>query len=309
MAGYVIGIGAANMDVHGRSISSIKLRDSNPGRLNMSAGGVTRNILENLSRLGMNAQLISAIGRDPFGKGIIASCAAAGISTEHMLEIEGENSSSYIAMLDDNGDMLLGMSDMRILRCITPEYIAQKAEIIANADAVIIDGCLPGATIAAILAAAKGVKVFADPVSTAYARTVAGFLGGLYLVKPNLMELEVLSGIKAQGDNEIAAAAAKIIESGTFAVAVSLGERGCYYADASGKSLWRSFRPVSNMVNATGAGDAFTAGLVSGIVRGMNAEKSIECALAAGIAAIMSSSTINPSMNEALLANIIENYS
>ena len=38
MAGYVVGIGAANLDVHGRSINSIKLRDSNPGRLNMSAG-------------------------------------------------------------------------------------------------------------------------------------------------------------------------------------------------------------------------------------------------------------------------------
>ena len=49
MAGYIVGIGAANLDVHGRSINSIRLRDSNPGRLNMSAGGVTRNILENMS--------------------------------------------------------------------------------------------------------------------------------------------------------------------------------------------------------------------------------------------------------------------
>ena len=53
MAGYVVGIGAANLDVQGRSINSIKLRDSNPGRLNMSAGGGTRNILENRSSRGM----------------------------------------------------------------------------------------------------------------------------------------------------------------------------------------------------------------------------------------------------------------
>ena len=57
MAGYVVGIGAANLDVHGRSINSIKLRDSNPGRLNMSAGGVTRNILENMSRMGPSTSL------------------------------------------------------------------------------------------------------------------------------------------------------------------------------------------------------------------------------------------------------------
>ena len=77
MAGYVVGIGAANLDVHGRSINSIRLRDSNPGRLNMSAGGVTRNILENMSRLGMDVQLISAVGTDAFGERIMESCAAA----------------------------------------------------------------------------------------------------------------------------------------------------------------------------------------------------------------------------------------
>ena len=198
MAGYVVGIGAANLDIHGRSINSIKLRDSNPGRLNMSAGGVTRNILENMSRLGMDVQLISAVGTDAFGERIMEICAAAGVGTAHVLRLSGETSSSYIAMLDDNGDMLLGMSDMRILKKLSAEHIRKNAELIANADAVIIDGCLAEETIDEILNVADGAKVFADPVSTAYARTIAKFTDRLHLVKPNLMELEVLSGIKAK---------------------------------------------------------------------------------------------------------------
>lgn len=42
---YVLGIGAANVDVHGMSRAAIVMRDSNPGHLRTSAGGVTRNIM------------------------------------------------------------------------------------------------------------------------------------------------------------------------------------------------------------------------------------------------------------------------
>ena len=58
---YVIGIGAANIDVHGKSREPIVMRDSNPGHLRTSAGGVTRNVLENLSRLGVRTRLISCL--------------------------------------------------------------------------------------------------------------------------------------------------------------------------------------------------------------------------------------------------------
>ena len=309
MAGYVVGIGAANLDIHGRSISSIKLRDSNPGRLNMSAGGVTRNILENISRLGVKAQLISAVGTDAFGERIIESCTRAGIGTEHMLRLNGETSSSYIAVLDDNGDMLLGMSDMRILQKLGAEHIRKNAGLIAGADAVIIDGCLAEETIEEILKVADGAMVFADPVSTAYARTIAKFTDRLHLVKPNLMELEVLSGMKAETDAEIIAAADAVLACGTYAVAVSLGKRGCYYADRGGESFFAALKPIETMENATGAGDAFMAGLVCGAVRKTDTRRSVEYALAAGIAAVMSKETINENMSDALVKGIIKKYS
>ena len=48
---YIVGIGAANVDIHGRSNRPLNMKDSNPGRMHVSCGGVTRNILENISRL------------------------------------------------------------------------------------------------------------------------------------------------------------------------------------------------------------------------------------------------------------------
>ena len=47
---YIVGVGAANLDLNGASCAPIHLRDSNPGHISLSAGGVTRNVCENLAR-------------------------------------------------------------------------------------------------------------------------------------------------------------------------------------------------------------------------------------------------------------------
>ena len=49
---YAVGVGGANIDLCGRSYAPIEPRDSNPGEIEISAGGVTRNICDNLARLG-----------------------------------------------------------------------------------------------------------------------------------------------------------------------------------------------------------------------------------------------------------------
>ena len=75
---YVLGIGAANVDVHGRSRVSVVMRDSNPGHLHTSVGGVTRNVLENLSRLGVSARMVSAVGDDVYGEMVYRESVSAG---------------------------------------------------------------------------------------------------------------------------------------------------------------------------------------------------------------------------------------
>ena len=86
---YVLGIGAANIDVHGKSRAPIVMRDSNPGRLRTSAGGVTRNVLENLARLGVRTRLVSAVGADLYGEMVLRQSAAAGIDISEVLTVPG----------------------------------------------------------------------------------------------------------------------------------------------------------------------------------------------------------------------------
>lgn len=303
---YVLGIGAANIDVHGKSRVPIVMRDSNPGHLRTSAGGVTRNVLENLARLGVRTKLISAVGADLYGEMVLRSSASAGIDISGVVTVPGAASSCYISVLDQKGDMLVAMSDMGILENVTPELVRSHGDELRAAEAVVCDPCLPVETIEAIISEAGNTPVFLDPVSTSYARKVRHLVGGLSCIKPNRIELGVLADMDTDTPERVEAACAELLARGVRRVAVSLGERGCYYADAEGRRIQRALRPVEIMANANGAGDAFMAGLVYGSVNGLDAEESISFALGAGALSVSSGLTINPAMSVENVRSLLE---
>ena len=136
---YIVGVGAANADLNGASLAPIHLRDSNPGHISLSAGGVTRNVCENLARLGADVKLLSCVGDDTFGAFIRRSCEDAGIDASHLYEAKGANSSMYLSILDADGDMLVGMSDMRIVQQDMPEdYLPSQKALIQGAGIVLM---------------------------------------------------------------------------------------------------------------------------------------------------------------------------
>lgn len=306
---YILGIGAANVDVHGESRAAIVMRDSNPGHLRTSAGGVTRNVMENLARLGVDARMVSALGDDLFGDLVRRESALAGLDMSECITLPGITSSCYVSILDERADMLVAMSDMSVLEHITPEVVDSKRDVILGAAAVVCDPCLSAETLERILDVAGDVPVFLDPVSTAYAHRAAPLAGRFYGLKPNRLELAILADTPVDSDGDMERAVDVLLGRGARCVAVSLGERGCYYADAEGARFYRALRPVSEMKNATGAGDAFLAGLVYGLAYRLGAERAVDCALAAGLLAVQSDLTINPDMSAEHLRLAIQEYS
>ena len=115
---------------------------------------------------------------------------------------------------------------------------------------------------------------------------------------PNRIELQHLSGLPCNTDGEISAASKALLDKGLQSIAVSLGSRGCYYADREGRSFFRMLKPVADMANATGAGDAFMAGLACAFVRGASPEDMVDYALACGLLAVQSEDTINPQLSD-----------
>ena len=75
----VVLIGGANVDIKGRARGPYVAGTSNPGEVTVSAGGVGRNIAENLARLGISVALVTALGDDANGLLLRQACEAAGI--------------------------------------------------------------------------------------------------------------------------------------------------------------------------------------------------------------------------------------
>lgn len=304
---FVAGIGAANLDLHGHSRAPLILRDSNPGSVYTSAGGVTRNILENLCRMEVSVRLFSAVGDDANGGVILEESRRAGMDVSQTLVVPGERSSCYLALMDSGGDMYAALSDMSILEHVKPCWLETKKDVLLRASAVVCDPCLPPETLEWITGGAlAGIPLFADPVSTAYARRLRPFAGKFACLKPNRMELAALTGQDISDDEDMERAAEELLDQGTRCVVVSLGPRGCYWADRDGNRFYRSLRPVERMVDATGAGDAFMAGIVYGFMAGMAPLAAARWALAAGVAAVTSKGTVSTGMSQALIRKILE---
>ncbi len=305
---YIAGVGAANADLIGQSRAALVMRDSNPGFFEVTPGGVTRNILENAARLGLDARLLSAVGDDAFGDLILSATAAAGVNISRVLQLKNTASSSYCAILEPGGDMLLALSDMRILEQLTYDVLRPHGAFLTGASAVVLDPSLTDTAFDAVLELSGSTPGFADPVSTAYAKKLLPRIGRFHTLKPNRMELEILSGLSVMDETALRKAADVLLRAGCRQVYVTLGTDGCAFADAQGRYLRKRLRPATHMANATGAGDAFTAAALFGFVTGRSPEETLNLALAAGLAAVLSPHTVSREMSLPLLARILGEY-
>lgn len=288
-------VGGANIDIGGFPHGRIAMQDSNPGRVKLSAGGVGRNIACNLARLGAQTHLLAALGDDAFADLVRADCARAGVDTGLCDVFPGAASSSYLFIADPAGDMQLAVNDMAICDRLTPEALAGRIDALNAMDAVAMDANLPAETLA-FLAENLRVPLVADAVSTAKAPRLLGTLDRLWALKPNAIEAEALTGIPVYDPESAARAARRLVDMGARRVYVTLGERGVCCADAD-HALLLPGAPI-RMVNATGAGDAFTAALVWGLLKGLSLEECGAAGLAAASIAVESLETVNPDLDE-----------
>lgn len=304
--GYIAGIGGANVDIHAKGDKPLIMRDSNPGTLHTSLGGVCRNICENLALLGAKVKLVTVVGDDYRGKSIVEGCRRAGIDMSAARVLPGERSSSYVSVMDEQGDMLLAMSDMHIIKRLDAALVDDNALLLCDADMVICDGNLSAQTVERLCEVCLS-PLYLDPVSTTWAREIKPFIASFDTVKPNVLELEALSGCPCGTMEEIEHAADVLIRQGVRRVFVSMGADGMLYKGREGTIVKKS-RPFDRMVNATGAGDASMAGIVYASREGMTAEETLLYAMGAGMVAISSENTINPNMSVEAIENMIKEY-
>lgn len=295
--GYIVVLGAVNIDIGGYPDEAPIAYDSNPGGVSISYGGVGRNIAHNIRLLDLSVKFITAFGDDSHATGLTEHLSSLGIDISDSLRTVNASTSTYLFITDEKGDMKLAVSDMRIYDSLTPDYLAGKMDCINQASALILDANLSAEAVAYAVRHCT-VPVFADPVSCKKAKKLLPVLSGLHTVCPNRLEAEVLSGISIQTDADIRKAASCLLSKGIRRVFLTLGSKGLYCTDGSEECF---LPPLpSKLVNATGAGDAFTASLAYSYNAGFSLSETARFGLAAAAIAVESKDTINPELSAEL---------
>lgn len=295
---YVVVVGGANMDIAGRPAGPLVPHDSNRGTVRLSHGGVGRNIAHNLALLGVDVYLATAFGDDAQAAGLRAGCREVGIGLGPSVVVPGGATSTYLFVMDEEGDMEVAINDMDILEELTEERLACHLDLMRSAAVCLVETNLPRRTLD-WLSSQVGVPIFCDPISTAKAGKLDGLLGRMHTLKPNRLEAEVLSGVRINDEWGLSRAADSLLATGLERAFVSLGAEGLLCAGHD-----RSVRlplMASDVVNTTGAGDAMMAALVWSYLHGLGLEEAGLAGLAASAIAVESMRTVSPLMSERAL--------
>ena len=274
---YVIG--AVNMDLSGTPNTLLQPADSNPGRISLSPGGVGRNIAENLRLLGRRVSLITIMGEDAYADIIREHCVNVGIDMQYSFTDPLGRTSAYLCINEQNGDLHTAVSDMTIYEQLTPAKLEPLLPVLNHGSMVIVDANIPEETIAWI-AQKITVPIAADPVSVSKAARLKPLLPRLTLIKPNVPEAELLTGLSIQGDMNLSRAADALHQLGVRRVYISLGAEGVWADDAKEGGAMLPCAP-GPVVNTTGCGDAFVAAAADAFLNGLGTIEAARRALAA----------------------------
>ncbi len=301
---YVTVIGGSNMDIQGSPKNPLIMYDSNPGQVDISLGGVGRNIAENLSRLSINTKLISAIGNDLYGNTILSECKNLNIDVEDCFVSDEYATSIYISILNSSKDMQLAISHMDIIEKLDESFINSKHKSLNDSKAIVIDTNLSQETIEFITRTYSHLPIFVDTVSTSKCTKIKDILGRFDGVKLNKYEAETLSGIKIENLDDAKKSCEYFINEGVKNVFITLSSDGVYCAN---NEVSLHIKGVEiDIVNATGAGDAFMAGIIYGFMNDLHLEETAKFSVGASILALSHKNTINPNLSVDLVEKTIK---
>jgi ribokinase len=229
-----------------------------------ACGGSAANTIVGLARLGCKVGFIGKVAGDREGKMLVEDFCREGVDTNSIIHVKHGRSGTVMGFVDEKGDRALyvdpGVNDTIEFNEINVEYAFQTSflhltsfvgEKSFQTQKRLIEG-LP-----------QTVKLSLDP-GELYARKgsiLELIIEKTFVLMPNLNELELLTKTA-----DYRKGADVLLKKGVEIVAVKLGSKGCYVTDGKENHNVEPFKV--KVVDTTGAGDAFCAGFLYGLISG-----------------------------------------
>jgi ribokinase len=230
-----------------------------------ACGGSSANTVVGLSRLGCKVGYIGKVAKDREGLMLIEDFHREGVDTGGVVRAETGRSGVVMGFVDEKGNRALyvdpGVNDQIEFGEISVNY-ASETEFLHLTSFVGEKSFQTQKKLVEILP--DNVKISMDP-GELYSRKGLNALGQIldrtYVFMPNARELKLLTG-----EDDYVSGAKMLLDSGVRIVAVKLGSEGCYVTDGDESCHVEPFKV--HVVDTTGAGDAFCAGFLYGLING-----------------------------------------
>ncbi len=265
-------IGAVFVDVKGFAREKYMPEGRNVGDVQVVAGGVCRNVAENLVKLGQPVQFVSMVDDNALGRDVREGLEAIGVDASHVIAAD-RGMGMWLAILDEKGDLAGSISRQ-------PEFSPLEAYLDAHGEAImaVTDGLVLEFDMNAAIA--EKVMVLAErfdkPVysivgnmgvilkHTDYLQRVACFICN-EMEAGRLFDMDLT---RIPPGDMLSVLRVESARRGIPRMVVTMGGQGSVYVDNRTGECGICPAEHVNVVDTTGAGDAFFSAAVAALMRG-----------------------------------------
>jgi pseudouridine kinase len=282
----ILAVGGAHIDRRGQVSGAYVPAASNPGTMREDVGGGVFNALRSAVRRGATASLLSVRGGDAAGETVARAIADADIGDLSAVFLD-RTTPSYTALLDREGELIVGFADMALYDLAFPKQIRRSKvrDMVAAVDGVLCDANLPSSAVERLVTLAAGKRVFAIAISPAKVGRLKPVLGDLSVLFMNRREAAVLTGLGNAASQQGLVQALR--QAGLASGVITAGGGPVLGFDQDGAF---SIAPPAprRVADVTGAGDALAGATVAALLEGLPLREAAREGVAAATLAIES---------------------
>ena len=290
----IVVIGATFVDVKGYPLAQYIPGGRNVGRVVQVHGGVGRNVVEDIANVELRPTFVSVVDETGLSDDVVRNLIRHKVEIRYIARSE-EGLGTWLAIFNNEGDVIASISRRPDLSAVRKVLEEQGDEIFSGADSIVVEFDIEEPILKKVLDLAQkhGKEVYTVISNMSIAMKRRDLLQRTSVLVCNEQEAGMLftedySGTDPEDLKEIMVRRARL--SGIPRIVVTLGERGAVYADKNGESGVCPALRV-DVVDTTGAGDAFFAGVAIGLTYGKTVGES--CVIGTRLAASVIASREN----------------
>lgn len=282
----IVVFGAVFVDIKGYPLSQYIPGGRNVGRVVEVHGGVSRNVVEDIANVELRPTFVSLVDDTGTGTDVIAKLKRHQVNTSYMRRVK-DGLGSWLAIFDNSGDVVASISKRPDLSEIGRILDEQGDEIIQNADSIVVEIDMDSSLLRKIFTLAERYhkEVYAVVSNMSIAMERRDLLSRCGVVVCNREEAGLLFSCDYENNSpeEMVDILKRLVgASGIQRMVVTLGSEGAVYAEKSGSAGYVPAWKV-DVIDTTGCGDAFFAGVAIGLTYGKTLEEA--CCIGTRLAA------------------------